>query len=66
MNQRDLWIPEYHVQKIETIGADWPMVLVEKWEKNAIGERRFIEVRNYVMRDPAPKWTGNPPDHGTW
>jgi hypothetical protein len=40
--RRDLWKPEFEVTYREVVGQDWPLVFVEKWERNAIGERRFV------------------------
>lgn len=52
MDDRNIWIPEYNVEhrdvtEIVSDGDDWPIVWAEKWEHNGIGERRFIERRQY-------------------
>jgi len=49
----DLWLPDFEVTIVEVMGQEWPTAyLVSKWERNAIGERRFTgETRTY--RDAA-------------
>lgn len=44
---RGPWIPEYTAQMVHEVGGVWPSILVEKWEYNSIGERRFVESRFY-------------------
>jgi hypothetical protein len=47
---------DFEVTTIEMHGHEWPDVLVQKWERNEIGERRFVESRIYSAADP-PKET---------
>lgn len=51
---RDLWQTEFEVQTMETVGGDWPGVIVEKWERNWIGERRYVATRAYRLSDEQP------------
>lgn len=56
---RDVWVPRYETRLIEYEGGGWPDVLVEKWEDNAIGERRYVTNRLYHPPVVAPvdsKW----------
>ena len=53
---KDIWTPEYRVEHADVTqlvsdGEDWPVVWAEKWETNGIGERRFIERREYRIAD---------------
>ena len=47
------WVTYYETRLIEDMSDRWPVVLVEKWERNDIGERRFVESRQYVVIPPA-------------
>lgn len=44
-----IWLVEWRTELVEELGGydKWPMVIVEKWEYNRIGERRFIESVTY-------------------
>ena len=39
--ERRLWVPDFVVMEVMEVGADWPYFIVQKWETNGIGERRF-------------------------
>ena len=42
------WLPFFRETDVTTIGEEWPTYLIEKWERNDIGEQRFTgEVRTY-------------------
>ena len=46
---RGVWLPEFELTKVLTIGEDWPeAVIVTKWERNLVGERRLVGSRSYV------------------
>jgi hypothetical protein len=50
----DIWTTEFRVESrdVSTFGGDdWPIVWAEKWERNGIGESRFIERREYRIED---------------
>lgn len=49
--KRSLWLPEFEVDHEEVIGH-WPIVIVTKWERNFLGERRYVETRSYRMVEP--------------
>jgi hypothetical protein len=40
------WSVEYMVRAPHT-SSTWPTIVVEKWETNRLGERRFIEAHTY-------------------
>lgn len=45
---RSIWIPEFETEVIETIGSEWPDgVIVTKWERNLLGERRYVGMIAY-------------------
>ena len=54
--ERDVWMPEYETTVIEYLGDKWPDILVEKWERNGIGERRLVT--SLIYRPPFA--TGGP------
>lgn len=60
--RRALWFPDYDVHTVEVMGQEWPDLIVEKWERNSIGERRFVESRTYVL--PARRLIAPCPDCG--
>jgi len=47
---QDVWLVDFNSTIVEVIGQDWPEVYVEKWERNGIGERRFLGARWYGMK----------------
>ena len=49
--QRDVWMPYYDSTEATAFGEDWPVWIVARWERNAIGETRFTgETRVYAPR----------------
>lgn len=53
MPRRDLWLPDWRTELIEVYGQEWPDVLVEKWERNELGELRYITSVIYIAPDSA-------------
>lgn len=49
--RRSIWYPDFAVHVEQVIGQLWPLVVVEHWERNELGERRFIDARIYSPRD---------------
>ena len=49
--RRDVWLPEFHQTMVEVMGQEWPDLIIEKWERNGIGETRFVESRFYGPKD---------------
>lgn len=47
------WRTYFEVLTIETVGEDWPRVVVEKWEEDHVGQRRHVETRGYTPDPPA-------------
>lgn len=47
-----LWTPVFDTLLVETVGADWPDIIVTKWEENARGDRRYVETRTYRAVPP--------------
>jgi hypothetical protein len=45
--KRMLWLQEFEVDYEEVLGQGWPLVIVTKWERNLLGERRFVGTRIY-------------------
>jgi hypothetical protein len=39
--RRAIWTPYFETREVFTMGAAWPSYIVEKWERNEIGEVRF-------------------------
>jgi hypothetical protein len=46
---RGFWVPEFRITEVRTYGKEWPDIIVEKWETNSIGERRFVASRTYAL-----------------
>lgn len=52
---RDVWLPEFSLTPINTMGSAWPdAVIVEKWERNDIGERRWVDTEMYYHHPTSP------------
>jgi len=51
-----VWMVDFEVTSIEMHGHEWPDVLVQKWERNEIGERRFVESRIYSAAAAPGGW----------
>jgi hypothetical protein len=43
-----VWLPYFVGREEMEAGADWPFYVVEKWERNEIGETRYVESRLFV------------------
>lgn len=41
------WVPDYETELVEVHGQEWPRVLVQKYERNGRGERRYVGSRFY-------------------
>jgi len=41
------WLPRFETVDCTTIGDEWPTYIVQRWEENEIGERRFVDARTY-------------------
>jgi hypothetical protein len=56
MGREYLWTPEYEVHHDQLHGQEWPIVIVEKFETNWRGERRYVETKRYqpVEKVPTP------------
>lgn len=52
-----VWIPEYETTTEEVMGQEWPLVVVQKWERNGIGERRYVGTRIYSAPTEAHETT---------
>ena len=46
---RGVWWPEYDTEVVQTIGQEWPDLIVTKWESNYLGEKRFVETKVYSV-----------------
>ena len=47
--RRDLWVAEFESEMVQLVGREWPtLVIVTMWERNDIGERRYVGTRTYV------------------
>lgn len=50
----DFWVPFFRQHDVTGLGETWPSFIVEKWERNEIGEERFTrETRVYGGLDVA-------------
>lgn len=43
----DVWVPYFTIEEVSEMGQEWPSVLVNKWEENYRGERRFVGSKVY-------------------
>lgn len=43
--KREIWLTEFNVHVVEITGCDWPDVILERWERNLLGEVRFVDSR---------------------
>ena len=59
-SERDIWLPHWRTTEILTVGAEWPSYLVEKWERNGIGEERFVTSAMYSRPDAGQGVTRRP------
>lgn len=43
------WLPFFRERDVTYLGSEWPVYLIEKWERNAVGEERFTgQSRTYT------------------
>lgn len=54
-SETSVWMVDFEVTAIEMHGHEWPDVLVQKWERNEMGERRFVESRIYKAAKEADR-----------
>jgi len=47
---RDVWWPEFDTEVVSIMGQQWPDLIVTKWERNYLGEKRYVETRTYEAR----------------
>jgi hypothetical protein len=46
---REPWETRFETRVAEELtGDEWPVIMVERWEENALGERRLVATRMYV------------------
>jgi len=51
--KRSVWIPEWETDVITAKGQDWPEgVIVNKWERNLLGEKRYVDSKWYYASLP--------------
>lgn len=49
---RNLWLDEFETDEVQVLNGDpWPMLVVHRWQRNRLGERRFVETRRYVRAE---------------
>ena len=49
--RRNIWLPDYTLTPLETMGGDWPAVVIDKFEENRLGERRYVGSRIAEVRE---------------
>lgn len=47
-----IWVPYFESHEVILSGADWPSYRVQKWERNEIGETRYVDT---IMLEPPDK-----------
>ena len=45
------WVTYFVGHEEMEVGADWPFYIIEKWERNEIGETRYVNKRDLVDVD---------------
>lgn len=54
------WRPVFDYEPVLVHGAPWPVVvMVTRWDENDLGERRYVEMRQYRY-EPAPEEMHSP------
>ena len=38
----DIWTADVEIREIEVVGQRWPLLQIERFERNMIGERRYV------------------------
>lgn len=49
---QDDWLPYFETRVVEEGAPGWPSVIVSIWERNSIGERRFVRSLTYNPPEP--------------
>jgi hypothetical protein len=49
--RHDFWRPDADVRHVEIVGKKWPIVIVDLFEVNQIGERRYVATRSYDFNE---------------
>ena len=44
-SRRAIWRHEVVIEEVEELGVKWPLLVVSLFERNEIGERRYIETK---------------------
>lgn len=51
--RRNIWQPEWETEVVNEVGREWPSgILVTKWERNMIGEKRYVDTKWYYASQP--------------
>jgi hypothetical protein len=48
---RSYWLPDPDVRHVDIIGKRWPIVIVDMFERNDLGERRYVETRSFDFNE---------------
>lgn len=48
---RNLWEPDIEILQERIMGQRWPFLVVQLFEKNMIGERRWVGTRTFTIDD---------------
>lgn len=48
---RDIWSPDIEIQQERLLGQRWPFLIVQLFETNAIGERRWMGSKTFTIDD---------------
>lgn len=40
--EREMWTPDVEVREVRVDGQRWPLLQIERFERNRIGERRYV------------------------
>jgi hypothetical protein len=49
--RRNIWTNDFETKVVELMGGDWPEVVVDKYQTNHLGERRYVGSRMYRVAE---------------